>query len=423
MRSTNTYCFVSVFVLASFVSAAAGTAAAQIDESGGNRRPITRVKIQKIVKVVKVPEVRYQKISGVVITTVQPNADVSFRAASGGRYRQAKKTDADGVLNLVNVPPGKYSLTVSLDGHVTEESEVDVAPQQLVTVPVNLAPITHDVFIKTNVGRGEVRYAKLQQGTRAGSRGIDGYCMVPIENGTAAITRLQEGDYRIEVRPGDVEYKPVLRELTISDEALAKFENAAGRNEVPVILTRTTSTEDFLANWLPNEWRLPSGWKVESKRMQVNSAGVALLQNERFNYYRDFELRTNVRSLDNVAVGFVLRAADPENYYLIQLTGSAAAQPYFLTGYIVKNGKVAETLAPVSIRSYAKSFSDRKHFNLIINATGNVFRVKLEDIETGQSFVIGIIEDQNSTYPIGALGVGVKDPARFEVTNFHIKYN
>src|SRR5687767_15875538 len=97
MRSTNTYCFISVFVFALFLSVAAGTAAAQIDETGGNRRPITRVKIQKIVKVVKVPEVRYQKISGVVITTVQPNADVSFRAASGGRYRQAKKTDADGV--------------------------------------------------------------------------------------------------------------------------------------------------------------------------------------------------------------------------------------------------------------------------------------------------------------------------------------
>ena len=423
MRPLNTFRIASAIVLGALFSVAADTGAAQIDESGGNRRPVTRVRIQKVVKVVKVPEVRYQKISGVAITTVQPNADVNFRAANGGRYRQAKKTDADGVLNLENVPPGKYALTVSLGGYVTEESEVDVAPQSLVTVPVNLAPITHDIFIKTNVTSGEVRYARMQKGARAGSRGIDGYCMAPIENGFAAIMRLQEGDYSIQVRPGDVEFKPVSRELTVSDEALAKFETASGRNEVPIQLTRTTSTEDFLANWLPNEWRLPSGWKIENKRMQVNSAGVALLQNERFNYYRDFELRTNVRSLDNAAVGFILRAADPENYYLIQLTGSAAAQPYFLTGYIVKNGKVAETLAPVSIRSYAKSFSDRKHFNLIINATGNVFRVRLEDTETGQSFIIGIIEDQNNTYPIGALGIGVKDPARFEVTNFHIKYN
>jgi len=398
-------------------------AASQVDEPSGPRRPTVRVRIQKIIKVVKVPEVRYQKVSGVAITTVQPAADVSIRSATGGRYRQSRKTDSDGVLNLDNIPPGKYSLTVSLDGYVTEESEFNVAAQELVTVPVNLAPITHDVFIKTNVKNGEVRYAKMQKSSRGGGRALEGYCMVPIENGTAAILRMQEGDYSIEVRPSDVEFRPVSRELAVSEEALAKAETPAGRNEIPITLTRTTSTEDFLANWLPNEWKLPSGWKVENKRMQINGAGVAMLQNDRYNHYKDFVLSTNVRSLDNTSVGFVVRAVDPQNYYLIQLTGSAAAEPYFLTGYVVKNGRVAETLAPVSIRSYAKSFSNRQHFNLIITATGNLFRVKLEDTDTGQSFVIGIIEDQNNTYPIGALGVGAKEPSRFEVTNFHIKYN
>jgi hypothetical protein len=94
-----------------------------------------------------------------------------------------------------------------------------------------------------------------------------------------------------------------------------------------------------------------------------------------------------------------------------------------LTGYVIKNGRVAETLAPVSIRAYAKTISDGKYFNLIIQGTGNVFRVRLEDSETGGSFVIGIIEDQNNTFPIGAVGVGTNDPGRSEVNLFHIKYN
>jgi hypothetical protein len=123
-----------------------------------------------------------------------------------------------------------------------------------------------------------------------------------------------------------------------------------------------------------------------------------------------------------MTVGFVVRAVDPRNYYLIQLTGGAASQPFFLTGYIVKDGRVAETLAPVSVKAYESTFSNRKYFNLSITATGNVFRVRMEDVDTGRSFVIGIIEDQNNTYPIGAVGVGTKDPARYEVNLFHINY-
>ncbi|MEO7673657.1 MAG: carboxypeptidase-like regulatory domain-containing protein [Pyrinomonadaceae bacterium] len=396
---------------------------AQIDENGTIKHPPPRIKIQKIIKVVKVPEIRFQKISGVTITTVQPNADITLKsAASGKKYKQIKKTDSFGVLNLENVPPGKYALTVSLDGYVTEESDVEVIPQRLVTIPVNLAPITHDIFIKTNVKNGEVRYARIQKKAGNSAKDIGGYCMVPIQNGTAAVLRMQEGNYSLEVHPDDVEYKTVSREIAISEEVLSKTENASGRNEILINLARTTSTEDFLANWLPNEWKLPANWKIDNKRMQISGAGVALLQNERYNYYKDFELKTNVRSLDNKSVGFVLRAVDDRNYYLIQITGSAADEPYFLTGYIVKNGKVAEVLVPANIKAYAQSFGDRKYFNLTIEAKGNIFKMRLEDIETGRSFIIGIIEDQNNTFPIGAVGIGTKDASRFDVNLFNINY-
>jgi hypothetical protein len=117
-----------------------------------------------------------------------------------------------------------------------------------------------------------------------------------------------------------------------------------------------------------------------------------------------------------------LRALDDQNYYLIRITGSAAADPYFLTGYIVKNGKVAETLVPTSIKAYAATFADRKYFNLSITAKGNVFKVALEDVDTGRSFIIGIIEDQNNTFPIGAVGIGTSDASRYDVNLFHINY-
>src|SRR5438128_2036919 len=78
---------VAAFIVSLVLFASAN---AQIDETGNTRA--TRIKIQKIVKVVRVPEVRYQKISGVAITTVQPNAEVSIKTAGGGKYKQNLKT-------------------------------------------------------------------------------------------------------------------------------------------------------------------------------------------------------------------------------------------------------------------------------------------------------------------------------------------
>lgn len=399
---------------------------AQIDEIEQRTRRIaarTRTIVQTKIKVIKVPEVKYQKISGVVITTVQPNAGIELESVNlKKKTKWTKNTNSNGVLNLENVPPGKYLLTVSLKGFVAEESEIEVKPTQLVTVPVNLEPITHDLFIKTNIQSGEVRYAAIQRPDKSGAKDVGGYCIVRIKNGSAALLEMPEGDYNLEIRSDDVEYSPVSKEITISKEALSKIENASQNNEISINLQRTVSTEDFLANWLPNEWKLPANWKIESKRIQVSSAGVALLQNERFNYYKDFELKTNVRSLDNKSVGFVLRAKDDKNYYLIEITGSAAGEPYFLTGYVVKNGKVAETLVRTNIEAYAKTLGDKKFFNLIISGKGNIFKVTLEDIDTGRSYVIGIVEDQNNTFPIGAIGIGIKDSSRFDVNRFLINY-
>jgi len=428
LRIFSTLIFSSVL---SFISVNA-----QIDERGDKttprnpprNSPRTRTIIQTKIKVIKVPEVKYQKISGLAITTVQPNAGVVLESANAkNKYKQIKNTDSDGILNLENVPSGRYVLTVSLKGFVTEESEIEIKAAQLVTVPVNLAPITHDISIKTNVLNGELRYAPIQKRVGTASRGIGGYCMIPIKDGYATILRMQEGDYNLEVHPDDVEYQTVSKEIAVSEEALSKAENAGQKNEIFIESKRTISTEDFIANWKSDEWKLPANWKVENKRMKVDNTGnalpqVALLQNERFNHYKDFELKTNVRSLDNKSVGFVLRAKDDKNYYLIQITSSAATEPYYLTGYIIKNGKIADTLVPTNIKAYAQSISDQKYFNLVITAKGNIFKVTLEDIETGRSYVIGIIEDQNSTFPIGAIGIGTKDSSRFDVNQFYINY-
>lgn len=428
IRQISTLLFLSVLSL--------NSVNAQIDERGDKQPPrnsprnLPRAKtiIQTKIKVIKVPEVKYQKISGIAITTVQPNADIILESLNlKNKYKQIKNTDSEGILNLENVPFGRYVLTVSLKGFVTEESEIEIKPAQLVTVPVNLAPITYDISIKTNVSNGELRYAPIQKKIGTANRNIGGYCMIPIKDGSATILRMQEGDYNLEIRPDDVEYQTVSKEISVSEEALSKKEDAAQKNEIFIELKRTVSTEDFIANWKADEWRLPANWKIENKRMQVNNSGnalpqIALLKNERFNYYKDFELKTNVRSLDNKSVGFVLRAKDDKNYYLIQITGSAAAEPYYLTGYIVKNGKIAETLVPANIKAYAQTINDQKYFNLAISAKGNIFKVTLEDIETGRSYVIGIIEDQNNTFPIGAIGIGTKDSSRFDVNQFYISY-
>src|SRR5688572_29435479 len=164
---------------------------AQIDEVEQRRRRVaarTRTIVQTKIKVVKVPEIKYQKISGIAITTVQPNAEIELESINlSKKTKWTKNTNSNGVLNLENVPPGKYLLTVSLKGFVTEESEIEVKPTQLVTVPVSLEPITHDIFIKTNIQGGEVRYAQIQGQGRNGAKEVSGYCTVRIKSGDAEL--------------------------------------------------------------------------------------------------------------------------------------------------------------------------------------------------------------------------------------------
>ena len=114
-----------------------------------------------------------------------------------------------------------------------------------------------------------------------------------------------------------------------------------------------------------------------------------------------------------------MRAEDNQNYYLIQLTGASSREPYRVSGFIVKNG-IPERIVENPIPHLAKVIGDQKYFGVIIKGKGNKFEVVIEDTKTGDKYPLGDIVFQNNNFPIGAVGIGVREKSNFEVGRFTV---
>ncbi|HSK72790.1 MAG TPA: carboxypeptidase-like regulatory domain-containing protein, partial [Pyrinomonadaceae bacterium] len=316
-----------------------------------------------------------------------------------------------------NLRPGKYQVTASLDGYKTQETEVEILPQKTVGISLELDPIKYQLQINTNIRDGEIRFApaKLE---KSGSEGIvtketGGYCIVKIQNNKAVIPDLNEGYYNIDIRPSGVEYQTQFTAINIPED-LPDDNTPFGIN-----LEKKISTETFASAWTRNDWVLPAGWSLNGKMETKNLAGIALPRNEQYRYYTDFEMVSDVRSLDGKSIGFVLRAEDPQNYYLVQISGANAAEPYRVTGFIVRDGK-QEQIFSNFIQHFSSTIAAKKPFRVIIKGEENVFKTFIEDSETGDRRELGNIIDRDKNFRKGAVGISGFGNSNFEVGFFTV---
>jgi hypothetical protein len=359
--------------------------------------------------------------------TILPDADVSLESMGLKKGIMKKgKAGADGTLSFDDLQPGKYKLLASLEGYQPEEGEITIQSQKISIIPIDLKEIKHEFSIQTNVKRGEVRYAPVEV---LGGTNPDGtvkvrekgsYCVVQIENGKATIKGLTEGDYNIDVRAPDTpEYQPELAVVKIPEDIPEAKDGDANKNTFfPIPLEYKLSTKTFNQIYTPGAWILPQNWRIDSKGLKGSGVGVALPKEADFRYYKDFELNSSVRLLDNTSVGFVLRALDDKNYYLIKLTGAASTEQYRVSAFIVKDGvsrRVFDNPIPL-----ANTISDQKYFTVIIKAQGDTFKIIIEDTATGKSYPLGNAVFDSNNFPIGAVGIGVMEKSSFEVGRFSV---
>lgn len=389
------------------------------------RRSTRPPRVQKVRVVTQVREVpgktKIVKTSNLTVAS-EAGATVLLEPSLRGAKPITKKIPAnnpeDKTVEFENLSPGKYNVTVSLEGFNTQETEVEIPPQKTVGISLELDPIKYELKIDTNIKDGEVRYAPAKLVASNASQGIKtqetgGYCIVKIQNNQAVIPDLKEGLYNIDIRPSAVEYQTQLTAINIPED-LPEDDTPYG-----IDLEKKISTETFASAWTSNDWVLPTGWRLSGKMETRNLSGVALPRNEQYRYYTNFEMISDVKSLDGNRIGFVWRAVDPQNYYLLQISGARALEPHRVMGYIVRDGK-AEQIFSNFIEHFSSTIAASKPFRVIIKGEDNIFKVFIEDSETGDRRELGNVIDRDKNFRKGAVGILGYDNSNFEVGFFTV---
>ena len=354
--------------------------------------------------------------TGTLVASAETSASILVEPKQGrGEGKVGTIPPGERVFIFNDLKPGRYRVAASLDGYEPVEKDVTVTRNKTTPVTLELKPITQNVAVNTNVKTGEVRYAPVeaykdpQTGeTRYKPRGAT--TLVPIQNGHAVLPNLRAGTYGVDIRPdlSEVGYQKLLGTITVP-----------GKESITVELEHKISTDTFTAVWTPDEWELPPNWQIASRLLSVNGPGVAFPRNESFRYYSNFHLASDVRMSNGVAVAFALRAADARNYYLVQLTGEKAAQPYLLRGFVVKNG-VPQLIQSISINHFASTIQPKQFFKVHIRMTGNRMNVSIDDSQTGQSLPLGILTDSYQTFRTGAPGIVADGNERSDYGTFAV---
>lgn len=150
----------------------------------------------------------------------------------------------------------------------------------------------------------------------------------------------------------------------------------------------------------------------------MNGRGVALPRDDSVRHFADFHLVSDVNMLNGVAASFAVRAQDSRNYYLIQITGAKSDEQYVLRGFVVRNGVEQRFASAIPIDAFAGTLKQNKFFTVSMEAIGNKFKVFVTDSVTGDVLPLGILEDPNRNFPIGAVGIGVRDTEQNEIVRF-----
>ncbi len=352
--------------------------------------------------------------TGTLSVAAESGASLLIEPLRGGEAQEGdiEKDERQFIFN--KLAPGRYRVAAELDGYTEDEKEVVVVANKTVPVSLNLRPITYSVTIAANVPAGEVRYA-LVSGTKNAlgeiKYNVTGETRVtPLQNGRAMLQNLRPGTYGVDVRSADVGYQTLLATFTLPGETTYK-----------VTLLNNVSTKTFSESWASlSAWETPASWRVTSGKLSASGRGVALPRDESVRHYKDFRLISNVRMLNSVAASFIVRAADMQNYYLIQITGAKADEPYVLRGFVVKNGTAQRFSSTPSARGVADLLKQNQFFRISIEATGNKFKVSITDSTSGEELPLGILEDPNGNFPIGGVGIGVHDNEQNEIEQFLI---
>jgi hypothetical protein len=365
---------------------------------GGGRSPG-----RKVVYVEREHEriVRVTPKTGTLTIVAEPGASIRLGYLRGGEVAEESNDTipaGERSIILVKLRPGQYRVVAELDGYRPATGNVRIIAGKADKVDLNLVPITYSVSVRLNAGSGTLRYAKGGEVARS----------ISFQNSLAVLSGLTGGDYAIKIIPDDASFVSMNTNLRVPGDS----------NQVSFNLERLES-RDFLGA-TASAWALPSGWSFSSGKVIVHGSGIALPSDPSYSHYKDFQLSTDVRMMNGIAASFAVHVVDPQNYYLVQITGPNADEPYVLRGFVVKNGVAQRFGRTIPASQFSETLKPRKFFHVVLTMTDADITVRVQDSETGDLLKLGNLPDPSRNFRIGAVGIAAREGEQNEVSQFAI---
>jgi hypothetical protein len=355
-------------------------------------------------RVIRVPgkTVLVKPTTGTLFISAEPGATIRLvRLKQNGEVADESENTITAGRSIIfnDLPPGTYQVVAEKNGYMTTAPrEVEIPKGKSAKVDITLMPKTYNVTVRLNASSGTVFYAT---GNEASPRSV------PFQNNTAYLSSLIGDNYNIRVVADDASYKPLTETLRVPSAS----------NEVSYTLEKLSESKDF-SPASASDWALPGGWYFSSRKVMVNGNGVALPSDSNYRNYKDFQLSTDIRMMNGVAASFVVHAIDSRNYYLIQITGPNADDPYVLRGYLVRNDSLQRFGRTIPISQFSDTLKPGKYFHVVLTMTGSEISVKAVDSETGDLKKLGTLPDPSNAFPIGAVGIAARGNEQNEVGSF-----
>ncbi len=384
--------------------------------SGSKQRPKTQY-VTNTRTVVVNRNVPVAPNKGSLVVSAEPRATIVIEPVRGGTGEEGEVPADRRTATFNDLAPGRYRVAAALEGYDEASSEVNVVKGKASDVTLNLRPITYTVNINANVGVGEIRYAPVRISGTDPRTGLPTYDKVlgsdtRIENivgNRASLRNLRPGTYGLDIRADE-------RAGLVGYQILYATIDLPGKTDIDVSLNRLISSKTF--SWTSiADWEAPSSWGVASRNLAVRGRGLALPRSDDYHHYADFQLISDVKMVNGVAASFVARAQNANDYYLIQLTGASADEPYVLRGFVVRGGN-PQRLTTIPIDAFTQTLRANQFFTVTMIMTDNSIKVSITDSQTGDVLPLGIITDPARNFRTGAVGIGARDNEQNEVGRF-----
>jgi hypothetical protein len=245
---------------------------------------------------------------------------------------------------------------------------------------------------------------------------------------TTSDGRLKRSDIKIgphEVRLVKNGYEEIRRTFDF------QFRKAVTVREVLVPKRPSTDFHDEFEVVDASRWTLAAGsTRIESGRLRVaNSTALTYATNT---FYWDFTMQFNLKFASNGGAAWVVRAKDPDNYYLFYLSSSQGKIPRKFLTYIVRNNTF-DPMKPVDSVNIVISAEKGDEYTVRIEAKDNVINhiiipsamnaTDKKNRLVGEEVQLGTFTDKNRSFLYGGFGFRSVGLENFSVDDLYVKAN